>query len=57
MRLCKLASFALTKISSLRSHFQNISLIMDCVQCDKCRLWGKIQVSRISELGNLKLGM
>lgn len=26
-----------------RSHFQNISLIMDCVQCDKCRLWGKIQ--------------
>lgn len=26
-----------------RSHFQNISLIMDCVTCDKCRLWGKIQ--------------
>uniref|UniRef100_A0A0B7APC8 Uncharacterized protein n=1 Tax=Arion vulgaris TaxID=1028688 RepID=A0A0B7APC8_9EUPU len=25
-------------------HFQNISRIMDCVECDKCRLWGKLQV-------------
>lgn len=25
-------------------HFLNISKIMDCVGCDKCRLWGKIQV-------------
>ncbi|VDM75137.1 unnamed protein product, partial [Strongylus vulgaris] len=24
-----------------RSHFLNISRIMDCVGCDKCRLWGK----------------
>ncbi|XP_015916124.1 ero1-like protein [Parasteatoda tepidariorum] len=27
-----------------RLHFLNISKIMDCVGCDKCRLWGKIQV-------------
>lgn len=26
-----------------RSHFVNISRIMDCVECDKCRLWGKVQ--------------
>ncbi|RHY46090.1 hypothetical protein DYB30_003147, partial [Aphanomyces astaci] len=24
--------------------FENISRIMDCVTCEKCRLWGKIQV-------------
>lgn len=27
-----------------REKFRNISKIMDCVGCDKCRLWGKIQV-------------
>ncbi|XGW22273.1 hypothetical protein V3C99_004916 [Haemonchus contortus] len=27
-----------------RSHFLNISRIMDCVGCDKCRLWGKVQI-------------
>ncbi|XP_052275217.1 ERO1-like protein beta isoform X2 [Dreissena polymorpha] len=27
-----------------REHFRNISRIMDCVGCDKCKLWGKIQV-------------
>lgn len=25
-------------------HFRNISAIMDCVGCDKCKLWGKLQV-------------
>ena len=28
-----------------RLKFLNISRIMDCVGCDKCRLWGKVQVS------------
>ncbi|RSH93337.1 hypothetical protein EHS25_007691 [Saitozyma podzolica] len=28
-----------------KSHFRNVSRIMDCVGCDKCRLWGKLQVS------------
>ncbi|KER21990.1 hypothetical protein T265_09820 [Opisthorchis viverrini] len=27
----------------MREHFYNISRIMDCVGCDKCRLWGKLQ--------------
>ncbi|TYZ66671.1 hypothetical protein PybrP1_000578 [[Pythium] brassicae (nom. inval.)] len=26
-----------------RARFQNVSRIMDCVTCEKCRLWGKIQ--------------
>lgn len=30
-----------------RDHFRNISRIMDCVGCDKCRLWGKVQVNGI----------
>lgn len=30
-----------------RQHFMNISRIMDCVGCDKCRLWGKVQVTGI----------
>lgn len=27
-----------------KEHFRNISRIMDCVGCDKCKLWGKLQV-------------
>lgn len=30
--------------SEFREHFRNISRIMDCVGCDKCKLWGKLQV-------------
>lgn len=30
-----------------RAQFMNISRIMDCVGCDKCRLWGKLQVAGI----------
>ncbi|KAI8994668.1 endoplasmic reticulum oxidoreductin 1 [Pilobolus umbonatus] len=26
-----------------RDHFRNVSRIMDCVGCEKCRLWGKLQ--------------
>ncbi|XP_031558570.1 ERO1-like protein beta [Actinia tenebrosa] len=26
-----------------RQHFLNVSRIMDCVGCEKCRLWGKLQ--------------
>ena len=28
----------------LQSHFQNITAAMDCVGCDKCKLWGKLQL-------------
>ncbi|KAE8708840.1 Endoplasmic reticulum oxidoreductin-2 [Hibiscus syriacus] len=29
----------------IQSQFKNISAVMDCVGCEKCRLWGKLQVS------------
>lgn len=32
-------------MDQFKSHFRNVSRIMDCVGCDKCRLWGKLQVS------------
>ena len=28
-----------------KSRFRNISRAMDCVGCDKCRLWGKVQTN------------
>ena len=28
-----------------RNRFRNVSRIMDCVGCDKCRLWGKVQTN------------
>ena len=30
-----------------KSHFKNVSRIMDCVGCDKCKLWGKLQVQGV----------
>ena len=30
-----------------KEHFRNISRIMDCVGCDKCKLWGKLQVQAL----------
>uniref|UniRef100_A0A023FPJ4 Putative endoplasmic reticulum oxidoreductin-1-like protein n=1 Tax=Amblyomma cajennense TaxID=34607 RepID=A0A023FPJ4_AMBCJ len=35
---------ALKLKEEFKAHFRNISRIMDCVGCDKCRLWGKLQV-------------
>ena len=29
--------------NEFRARFKNISAIMDCVGCDRCRMWGKIQ--------------
>ena len=28
-----------------KNRFRNVSRIMDCVGCDKCRLWGKLQTN------------
>lgn len=28
-----------------RHRFRNVSRLMDCVGCDKCRLWGKVQTA------------
>ncbi|GBP26208.1 Ero1-like protein [Eumeta japonica] len=35
---------AATLKKEFRDHFRNISRIMDCVGCDKCKLWGKLQI-------------
>ncbi|XP_054758734.2 ERO1-like protein alpha [Lytechinus pictus] len=35
---------ALQLKEEFRTHFRNISRIMDCVGCDKCKLWGKLQI-------------
>ncbi|KAI9102473.1 hypothetical protein DFS34DRAFT_609297 [Phlyctochytrium arcticum] len=32
-------------LEEFKTHFRNISRIMDCVGCEKCRLWGKLQVT------------
>jgi len=31
-----------------KNHFRNISSILDCVICEKCRLWGKLQINGIA---------
>lgn len=31
------------RLPEFRAGFRNISKIMDCVGCEKCRLWGKLQ--------------
>ncbi|KAJ3253562.1 hypothetical protein HK103_000470 [Boothiomyces macroporosus] len=31
--------------NDFKMQFRNISEIMDCVGCEKCRLWGKIQIT------------
>ena len=31
-------------MAEFKLHFRNVSMIMDCISCEKCRLWGKIQV-------------
>ena len=30
-----------------RQRFRNISRIMDCIACQKCRLWGKLQIQGV----------
>jgi len=38
-------SGGVTLKEDFKSRFRNISRIMDCVGCDKCRLWGKLQTN------------
>ena len=28
----------------LQVHFRNMTSIMDCVGCEKCKMWGKLQL-------------
>lgn len=36
---------AISLKEDFKHRFRNISRIMDCVGCDKCRLWGKVQTA------------
>jgi len=54
-----LAGTGITLKEDFRNRFRNVSRIMDCVGCDKCRLWGKLQTAGygtalkvLFELGN-----
>jgi len=40
-----LSDNGITLKEDFRNRFRNISRIMDCVGCDKCRLWGKLQTA------------
>ena len=51
-RLWKGANAAELK-QDLQKHFQNITLVMDCVGCEKCKLWGKLQILGEHALGGL----
>ncbi|TNN34335.1 ERO1-like protein alpha [Liparis tanakae] len=37
----------------VRLAFLNISRVMDCVDCFKCRLWGKLQASGSDDITDL----
>lgn len=34
--------------AEFKEHFRNVTRIMDCVGCDRCRLWGKVQTTGIA---------
>lgn len=36
---------ALALKSQFKNHFRNISVILDCVACERCKLWGKLQIN------------
>lgn len=31
--------------AQFKNHFRNISVILDCVACERCKLWGKLQIN------------
>ncbi|KAF8824818.1 hypothetical protein HHX47_DHR7000111 [Lentinula edodes] len=41
-----LAAIALRE--DFKAHFRNVSRIMDCIECDQCRLWGKVQTAGLA---------
>jgi ERO1-like protein alpha len=40
----KFLNFKATKLDELKMRFRNISQIIDCVSCQKCKLHGKLQI-------------
>ncbi|KIK62650.1 hypothetical protein GYMLUDRAFT_242792 [Collybiopsis luxurians FD-317 M1] len=39
---------AISLREDFKSHFRNVSRIMDCIDCDQCRLWGKVQTTGVA---------
>lgn len=39
------SAFGVELKEDFRQRFRNVSRLMDCVGCDKCRLWGKLQTA------------
>mmetsp|Transcript_11332 Transcript_11332/g.42475 ORF Transcript_11332/g.42475 Transcript_11332/m.42475 type:complete len:480 (-) Transcript_11332:93-1532(-) len=35
-------------LDQMRSHFRNVSMLMDCVGCEKCKMWAKLQMLGLS---------
>jgi hypothetical protein len=48
MGLCQPLGAVQVLREEFKTHFRNVSRIMDCVGCDKCRLWGKVQFTGIA---------
>lgn len=34
-------------LESFKANFRNISLLMDCLGCERCKVWGKLQIQGI----------
>ena len=34
-------------LASFKENFRNISLLMDCLGCERCKVWGKLQITGI----------
>lgn len=48
-RGCRLADGYMQVLKQeFKDHFRNVTRIMDCVGCDKCRLWGKVQTTGVA---------
>ena len=40
----KLFAISSDQADHLKATFRNMAKLMDCVSCERCRLWGKIQI-------------
>lgn len=44
------------KVKEYQSYFHNISRILNCVECEKCRLFGKMQTYGIGTALKILMG-
>ena len=44
------------EIDAMKAKFRNVSSIIDCVGCSRCKLWGKIQTQGIGAALKLLMG-